>query len=155
MITEFETILLSLSKEKVEFILTGGFAVNFHGYNRSTSDLDIWVKPVESNKQKIINVLLQLGYSKEAEIEINKLNFNKPFVFSLGEEPLDIDIFNHISGVKYDEADMNKIEFKITDELKVYFISLNDLIINKMISGRPQDVADVANLQQINNLKKK
>jgi hypothetical protein len=62
---DFEEILHSFTKENVEFMLCGGFAVNFHGYNRSTSDLDIWVKPNENNKTKIISALLKIGYPKE------------------------------------------------------------------------------------------
>lgn len=92
----FEEILHSFTKENVEFMLCGGFAVNFHGYNRSTSDLDIWVKPNENNKTKIISALLKIGYPKESENLIGNLNFLQPFVFSLGLEPIDVDIFNHI-----------------------------------------------------------
>ncbi len=39
-LNEFEEILIAFYDEGVEFMLCGGFAVNFYGYNRSTSDLD-------------------------------------------------------------------------------------------------------------------
>ncbi len=41
----FELVLAALNANSVNYMLVGGFAVNFYGYNRSTSDLDIWVKP--------------------------------------------------------------------------------------------------------------
>ena len=50
----FEEVLFVFSQEKVEFMLAGGYAVNYHGYNRSTSDLDVWVKPTEENKSKMV-----------------------------------------------------------------------------------------------------
>ena len=39
----FEEILLVFNQNKVEFIIAGGYAVIFHGYGRTTGDLDIWV----------------------------------------------------------------------------------------------------------------
>jgi len=33
-------LLRSLIEFKVDFILIGGYAVNFHGYNRVTGDMD-------------------------------------------------------------------------------------------------------------------
>jgi len=154
-LNNFEDILIALTNEKVEFMLCGGFAVNFYGYNRSTSDLDIWVKPIDSNKTKIISALIKIGYSKEAEKLIGGLDFDRPFVFSLGLEPIDVDIFNHITGVLYNDADKNKISFKYNDKLSVNYISINDLIVNKMLTGRPQDKADIESLQKINRLRKK
>jgi hypothetical protein len=33
----------SLSNNRVEYIMVGGFATRFHGFNRNTDDLDIWL----------------------------------------------------------------------------------------------------------------
>jgi hypothetical protein len=154
-INNFEEILDSFIKNNVDFMLVGGFAVNFHGYNRSTSDLDIWINPIEDNKSKIISSLIQLGFDGNAKNQINQLDFEKPFAFSLGSEPLEIDIFNHITGVKYLDAFQNRIPFQFSDNISVHFISLKDLIVNKMLTGRLQDKADVENLQKIELLKKR
>lgn len=35
----------------------------------------------------------------------------------------------------------------ILEEIEVYFISIDDLIFNKRIVGRPQDLIDVENLE--------
>ncbi len=153
-LSEFESILIAFYKAGVEYILTGGFAVNFHGYNRSTSDLDIWVKPAESNKPKIINALIKNGYPAEIEKLIGQLNFSQPFAFSLGTEPIDIDVFNHITGVTFNDADLNK-PFKYNENLIVNYISVKDLILNKMLTGRAKDKADVDTLQQIIKIRKK
>ena len=37
----YERILRGLWKEKVKFLVVGGLAVNFYGFNRVTADLDI------------------------------------------------------------------------------------------------------------------
>ncbi|MBS1622686.1 MAG: hypothetical protein JST83_01610 [Bacteroidetes bacterium] len=43
----------------------------------------------------------------------------------------------------------HKILFSKTQELPVYFISINDLIVNKMLTNRLQDKLDVEMLQKI------
>lgn len=152
--SNFEEILTLFKKHTVSFMLAGGYAVNFHGYNRSTGDLDVWIQPAEENKKKIIAALKDAGFSSPGIEQINNLDFTKPFSFKIGLEPIDIDIFNHITGVKYEEADKNKIPYAYSDNLTVHYISIRDLIVNKMLTGRPKDKVDVEYLQKIEQLKK-
>jgi hypothetical protein len=42
---EHYLLLEKLINARVEFIIVGGYAVNYHGYNRTTGDLDLWIKP--------------------------------------------------------------------------------------------------------------
>ena len=37
----------------VKYITIGGFAVNFHGYNRSTGDIDILLEDTPENRYKL------------------------------------------------------------------------------------------------------
>ena len=150
----FTELLNALTKHNVEFMLAGGFAVNYHGYSRTTSDLDIWIKPTNDNKQKIYNSLLSIGYPKEALNQILELDFSKPICFQLGTTPIDVDIFNYITGVNYDDAEKNMVPYKVTQDIMVTFISIRDLIVNKMLTGRTQDKLDVEMLQKI-QLKRK
>ena len=154
-INAFESLLLSLTEAGVDYMLAGGFAVNFHGYSRTTSDLDIWVRPDESNKIPIINALIKEGFPNEARKLIGDLDFSKPFSFSLGLEPMDVDIFNHITGVTFESAFPNKIPYTYSENLVVNYISLQDLIVNKMLTNRSKDKLDVETLQKIINLRKK
>jgi hypothetical protein len=32
-----------LDAHRVEYLLIGGYAVNYHGYPRATADMDIWI----------------------------------------------------------------------------------------------------------------
>ena len=34
----------ALNENKVRYIMVGGFATRFHGFNRSTDDLDMWLE---------------------------------------------------------------------------------------------------------------
>lgn len=50
-----------LNKFNVEYILIGGVAVGFHGFPRSTADIDFWYNPTISNFNKIISALDSLN----------------------------------------------------------------------------------------------
>jgi predicted nucleotidyltransferase len=53
----FLEVLKTLWQEKVEYILIGGFAVIIHGMPRVTQDLDIFVKMVPENIDKLKKAL--------------------------------------------------------------------------------------------------
>lgn len=36
-------VLIELIKHGVDFMLIGGYAVNFYGYSRTTADMDVWI----------------------------------------------------------------------------------------------------------------
>ena len=40
---EFKRLLSALASNKVDYLVVGGYAVIYHGYVRTTGDLDIWV----------------------------------------------------------------------------------------------------------------
>ncbi len=50
---DFLDVLKAFQKEKLEYILIGGFAVIIHGMPRVTQDLDIFVKMVPENIEKL------------------------------------------------------------------------------------------------------
>lgn len=59
---DFEEFLRLLAKQGVEFVIVGGYAVAFHGYVRTTQDLDIFFR----NSDKDIRKILQTMTSWEA-----------------------------------------------------------------------------------------
>lgn len=50
---DFKDFLNILLKNKVDYILVGGYAVILHGYVRSTGDMDLWVRKNISNYEKL------------------------------------------------------------------------------------------------------
>lgn len=63
----FDTELLEfwsyLNKHKVKYIMVGGVAINFNGYQRSTEDVDIWLKDTKGNRERFRKAFE--GYSGE------------------------------------------------------------------------------------------
>jgi len=137
---------------RVEFILIGGYAVNFHGYNRTTGDLDVWLKPTTENKHKLIKVFEKYDFEQESIAYIAQLNFSDALVFSIGDEPYKTDFLTKVSGVKYDEADKEKIIFE-HEGMFVPFINLNQLVLTKIATGRDRDRIDIEQLQKVQKAK--
>lgn len=148
----FSELLVCFCKHDVEFMIVGGYAVNFHGYERSTSDLDVWVKPGQENLKKIVAVITEMGFDESAVKHISSFDANAPYLFHIGAKPDDVEVFNFVTGVQYQDAEPHKIPFTDDNRLQVYFISIRDLIVNKMLTGRPQDKVDVEMLQKIQQL---
>jgi len=59
-----------------------------------------------------------------------------------------IDIIQQISGVTFDEAWPNRVQGLIHGEVPGSVLSLEDLIRNKLASGREQDMLDVKALRK-------
>jgi|ERR1019366_4562587 predicted nucleotidyltransferase len=148
-------LLCELNKNNVEYIVVGGYAVNFHGYRRTTGDIDLWIKPEnETNKNNILQSLRNLKVEENILNQLKVLDFSKPIVFIDGEEPFKIDFMTYISGVDFTDAWEHKTVAKL-EGIPIPFIHLQHLIISKITTGRPQDKIDIEKLQQIQKLKKK
>ncbi len=148
-------LLSELNKNNVHYIVVGGYAVNFHGYRRTTGDIDLWIKPDNGeNKKLILKSLKNLKVEDAILKEIDKLDFTKPTVFIDGEEPFRIDFMTHISNVTFDEA-FEKKTVATFDNMKIPFLHLNHLILSKITTGRDKDKDDIEKLQRIEKLKRK
>jgi hypothetical protein len=154
LLDEHKAILLQLLKSKVDFMLIGGYAVIYHGYGRTTGDMDIWLKPDNENRDKLIPVLRSLGILAEDIDQLRAMDFTKVLAFHIGEPPRRIDFLTKIMGLTFQEADERKMFLPLGD-FQVPVLHIDDLIVNKLISGRAKDKADVEELQNIMRLKKK
>ena len=73
----------------------------------------------------------------------------------MGRAPLAVDILPEIDGIDF-EAWPNRVEtiIDLQSGMKAFFISSEDLVINKLAAGRPQDIADLAALREAAKNKK-
>jgi predicted nucleotidyltransferase len=143
-----QELLKELLDAKVDFIVIGGYSVIFHGYMRTTGDVDIWIKPGNENKMKVLSVLHNLDIDGDTLDTISELDFSKHLAFNFWNIPERVDFLTHVNLVTYDEADNAKIIADI-DGLKIPFLHLNHLVLSKMTTGRPKDAADIDELQKI------
>jgi predicted nucleotidyltransferase len=143
---DFEDFVQLLNDYKVEYMVVGGYAMAFHGKPRYTGDLDIWINISEANAQKMLKVMNAFGM---ASLGFEKDDFLEPgYISQIGYPPLRIDILNNIDGVGFTEAYENKKKF-VEGDLEISYIGLQDLLANKIASGRKTDIADVQVIKKI------
>ena len=54
---DFKEFLKSLNSSKVEYLVIGGYAVNYYGFSRATADLDIWIAGGLENAERVTEVV--------------------------------------------------------------------------------------------------
>ncbi|MBK9983462.1 MAG: nucleotidyltransferase [Saprospiraceae bacterium] len=153
LLNEHQEILGHLIQNHVEFLLIGGYAVIYHGYNRSTGDMDLWLNPTNENRDKIINALTASGFETEDLETLSNVDFTKHFAFSIGIEPQKIDFITYINQVSFDEAYRNKVMYSF-ENMQIPVINIRELILSKINTGRKKDEADVEELQKRMNINK-
>ncbi len=77
---EFLLFLKCAQKNHLRYMVIGGYAVNYYGYNRNTDDLDIWLDPTNENKKAFIDTLLCMNYSEPEVSPLNQEDFAKGFI---------------------------------------------------------------------------
>ncbi len=140
---DFRDFLKLLISNKAKFLLIGGYAVNCHGYPRSTGDIDIWIESSKENAKKVLKCIEEFGFTNTG-LEVDTL-IEKDKVFRMGHPPLRIEVLTGITGLEFNTAFENKVFFEI-ETLQIPTISLEDLKINKKASGRSKDLDDLENL---------
>jgi hypothetical protein len=55
---DFESLL---SAERAEFLVVGAYAVTHHTEPRYTKDLDVWVRPTQTNARRVFRALKRFG----------------------------------------------------------------------------------------------
>ena len=148
----FKEVIIQLIENNVDFLLIGGYAVNYYGYGRYTGDIDFWIRPTNEQKVRLIKVLSKFGRNQEELIEVDKLDFSEAQTISIGEQPLRIDFLTKVNLVKFDEAWEKRVEWPI-GICKVPIVDYHHLILTKFNTGRTKDKLDVEELQKINKNK--
>lgn len=152
---EFVDFMKLLNKNEVKYILVGGLAVNYHGYARSTGDVDLWLDDSENNRKQLVNALADFG------VEGATVFLTHPLVAGYSEILLGngiyVDFMSNMTALKQDQFQdcyLSSEKFQVNDT-EVNFLSLDKLIEEKTKSGRPKDLDDVEKLKVIATAKRK
>lgn len=144
--------IMLLNKHNAEYLIVGGYAVGNYGYPRATGDLDVWLNPTKENYPKIKNAVIEFGFPPSKFL--TEQEFLSQTMFRMGNPPLRIEILTDISGVTFAEAYKNRVE-KTVEGLKIFYIGYDDLIKNKIASGRAKDILDVKYFERMKKKKQK
>jgi predicted nucleotidyltransferase len=143
---DLKELLRAFNDHGVKYLIVGGYAFGVHAEPRATKDLDLFIRPDEENSQAIFRALAQYGAPLNG---LSPADFMDGTVFQIGQPPARVDILQHIDGISFDQAWENRIEGLVDGEIRTLVISKDDLIQNKLASGREQDILDVKKLRAI------
>ncbi|CAN1489487.1 Protein of unknown function DUF2204 [Flavobacteriaceae bacterium] len=138
------------SINRVKYLTIGGFAVNIYGYGRNTGDIDIFIEDSIENRENLRLALKQSGigdFKNMSTIQFIpgwtdiSLNFN-----------LRLDIMTSVKGLenKTFEQLLEKAYIAEINDIPVYFIDYENLIIAKKAANRPKDILDIEELEKLN-----
>ena len=142
---DWREFLELLNSRGVDYVIVGAQSLAFHGRPRHTGDLDILVRPTPDNARLLLALLNQFGFEQSGFKETDFLQPGQ--IIQLGRVPSRIDLLTNISGVSTDEAFAGKISATL-DGIPVFILGKDALIRNKRAVGRPQDLADLAELEK-------
>lgn len=142
---DMRELVEAFEKHEVLYVLVGGYAVNFHGYVRSTQDIDFLVMPSKENAENLMKALSDFGFGGAG---IPQEYFEREgTAVHLGVEPNRIDLLTTLQGVSnatiFDNVE--RVEF---GGVLLNIIAYDDLLAAKRHSERPRDLADADELEK-------
>jgi hypothetical protein len=51
---DFKEFIELLNVHKVEYLVIGGYAVDYHGHPRCTKDIDFWIRLTKDNTNRLL-----------------------------------------------------------------------------------------------------
>jgi hypothetical protein len=155
----------ALEKEQVRYLVVGGVAVNLHGAERLTMDIDLMLGMDAENLGRFLEVARSLGL-KPAVLPVTLEQFCDPatveswvrekrmLAFQLRGPELDapsVDILVK-PVVSFGEAYVRKVRLALED-ITVSVAAVQDLVALKSATGRAIDESDIRALHRLETMK--
>ena len=153
-------LLQFLGEARVEYVLVGGLAVQLHGFQRSTFDIDLVLAMNDENLTRFVEVARRAGLQpvnpvpldalRDAEL-IEAWHRDKGMLAFALREP-------HAGGAVVDVIVRPEISFDDLSAratiatlfgLPVRIASIDDLLVMKRAANRPKDLLDIVALEKI------
>lgn len=148
----FLEIIDALEKEKVDYVLIGGFAMVLYGMPRATQDIDIFIKYREENIERLQKALYAIFNNKNVfEITFMELQ-NYPVIRYSSDEGFYVDILSNI-GTVFSFEDLVYEELTVENH-KIKIASVETLYKLKEKTFRAIDKSDLLFLKQLIKEKK-
>ena len=142
---DFKELFVSLNANSVRYLLIGGYAVGVYGYSRTTNDIDIFVSDDRENTQRLIAALSDFGVG---DTDLSQIFAEKRSLVEIGVEPVKVQLMNFADGVTFDDAFDRRNVIEV-ETILISTIGRDDLIANKIASGRHKDLDDVEMLKNL------
>ncbi|MDP4625454.1 MAG: hypothetical protein NWT08_09985 [Akkermansiaceae bacterium] len=152
-----------LQEAEIRYLVVGGLAVNAHGYQRFTNDLDLVINLIPANIQLALEKLATIGYlprvpvtPAEFAVAENRKQWHEEkdmLVLNLFSDqhrrtPIDVFISEPFDFV---EEWKNALQIPIDDLTTIPVIRLSALLKMKEEAGREKDLLDISYLNKLSD----
>ncbi len=156
----FEPIFQILNTAGVRYVVVGGLATVLHGYARATADVDLAVDLAPEEAAKMIRALVAAGFRPQVPVvpedfansAVREVWLQEKHMraFSLVDPANPMRVVDLLlkPEVLFEEL-FSRSQEVLLNETTIRIASLDDLITLKRRAGRPQDLADVVQLEAI------
>jgi hypothetical protein len=126
----------------ISYMVIGGQAVLLHGEPRLTRDIDVTLGITSSGLARVRQAVERIGLRPSvSDVEIFVQTTN---VLPLTDEPTAIRVDLIFSFTPYESEAIRRAVGVLFGETTVRFAAAEDLIIHKLVAGRPRDLDDVS-----------
>jgi hypothetical protein len=143
--SNFEELLSLFIEREVRFLVVGGYAFGSHATPRATKDLDLWIDATLPNAQRVWRALAEFGMPL-GSIAAEDIARPGPWL-QFGKPPKRVDILTHVDGLEFAAAWERRV-MRPFGRVPAPVIGFDDLVRNKRLVGRPQDLVDVRSLER-------
>ena len=149
LLDELSQLISALDDGGIEYAVCGGLSMAIHGFARATLDIDVLIRP--ESLEKAYKIGAEKGFDirgldisfKERAVEIRRVS-----KIDDDGEVLSLDFLLTTPHVEDVWETREKIDFL---GRKLSVVSREGLIKMKKLAGRPQDLADIARLEDEEN----
>lgn len=160
-----EAIVRALNDAAVQYLIVGGLAVNAHGFERATKDVDLVIGLQRDNIIRGLKALLAIGYQmsipvtpedfadtarREAWRRDKGMVVLKLWSDTHRSTPIDVFVYEPFDFAL--EFGRGKREL-VGDGLSAPIVAYETLLTMKRQAGRPQDLADIEALVEIQKMR--
>jgi len=134
----YRKIVSLLNKERFNYLVIGGIAAGVMGEPRVTGDIDFCIFIKKEEAKNFLKKVKKGGFKFEQE-EVTK-RVKETGTFKIWYEDFHVDFI--IASTEFEEKALERKQKIIFQNIPAFFPSVEDLIISKIIPGRPQDIID-------------
>jgi len=136
-----EQISLGLEKHRIAYMVIGGQAVLLYGEPRLTRDIDV---TLGAGPERLADLLeLVKGWGWHVLVEEARDFVEKTMVLPCLDSESGIRIDFIFSDSAYERQAMDRVRCVSLGKAAVRFASAEDVVVHKIIAGRPRDLEDV------------
>lgn len=166
-VSSIETIIRALNSASVQYLIVGGLAVNAHGYERFTKDVDLVIGLERENITRGLRALMDVGY--QLRIPVTPEQFADPalreewrrekhmVVLQLWSEvhwrtPIDVFVYEPFD---FQLERSRALRLPVAGDELAPVVCYETLLALKQSAGRSQDLTDIEKLRKLAAFRKK